>query len=149
MEIYIVKRGDTLEDISNLYNIPRAEIIRINNLSAPYTLIEGQTLNVPTGMFNIFNYYTVKQNDTLYQIAQKNNIDIDTLAAINGLENKDYIYTNQMLLIPKPNLSVYITKETDTMASVADHFKTSQESITYSNKNIYLLPEQLIVYRKI
>lgn len=149
MEIYIVKRGDTLEDISNLYNIPRAEIIRINNLSAPYTLIEGQTLNIPTGMFNIFNYYTVKQNDTLYQIAQKNNIDIDTLAAINGLENKDYIYTNQMLLIPKPNLSVYITKETDTMASVADHFKTSQESITYSNKNIYLLPEQLIVYRKI
>ena len=149
MEIYIVKRGDTLEDISNLYNIPRAEIIRINNLSAPYTLIEGQTLNIPTGMFNIFNYYTVKQNDTLYKIAQSNNIDIDTLAAINGLENKDYIYTNQMLLIPKPNLSVYITKESDTMASVADHFKTSQESITYSNKDIYLLPEQLIVYRKI
>ena len=149
MEVYIVKRGDTLEDISNLYNVPRAEIIRINNLSAPYTLIEGQTLNIPTGMFNIFNYYTVKQNDTLYQIAQTNNIDIDTLAAINGLENKDYIYTNQMLLIPKPNLSVYITKETDTIASVADHFKTSQEAITYSNKNIYLLPEQLIIYRKI
>lgn len=149
MEIYIVKRGDTLEAISNLYNIPRAEIIRINNLSAPYTLIEGQTLNIPTGMFNIFNYYTVKQNDTLYQIAQANNIDIDTLAAINGLENKDYIYTNQMLLIPKPNLSVYITKESDTIASVADHFNTTQEAITYSNKNIYLLPEQLIVYRKI
>ena len=29
---YTVKRGDTLEAISNLYNIPRAEIIRINNL---------------------------------------------------------------------------------------------------------------------
>ena len=149
MEIYIVKRGDTLEDISNLYNVPRAEIIRINNLSAPYTLIEGQTLNIPTGMFNIFNYYTVKQNDTLYQIAQANNIDIDTLAAINGLENKDYIYTNQMLLIPKPNVSLYITKDGDTISSVSNYFNATPEAITYSNKNIYLLPEQLIVYRKI
>ena len=149
MEIYIVKRGDTLEDIVNLYNIPRAEIIRINNLSAPYNLFEGQTLNIPTGMYNIFNYYTVKKNDTLYAIATANGIDVDTLAQINGLENKEYIYTNQMLLIPKPNISLYITKDGDTISSVSNYFNTTPEAITYSNKNIYLLPEQLIVYRKI
>lgn len=149
METYIVKRGDTLESIASLYNIPAVEIIKANNIQAPYLLMEGQALNIPTGVFSIFNYYTVKKGDTLYKIASMYQTTPSTLAAINGLQENEYIYENQTLLVPKPNISTYITKETDTISSVANYFNTTPEAVIYSNKDIYLLPDQLLIYRKI
>lgn len=149
MEIYIVKQGDTLESIANMYNIPATEIIKVNNLMTPYILREGDALNIPTGVFNIFNYYEVKKGDTLYSIALKNNTTSSMLAAINGINENDYIYENQTLLVPKPNIGTYITTAGDTISSVSKYFNTTPEGLIYSNNNIYLLPDQLIVYRKI
>lgn len=148
MEIYIVKENDTLESIASLYNVPASEIIRANNLPFPYTLVVGQALNVPTSMMNIFDYYVVEKNDTLYNIATKNNTNVDLLASINGLDLNEYIYPGQTILIPKQGIDTYITKMGDTIQSVSKMFNTVPQSLVYNNSNIYLLPEQLIVYRK-
>lgn len=148
MDIYIVEKGDTIESIGRKYNIPVIEIIKANNLKAPYLLTEGESLTIPTGLYNIFNYYVVKKGDNLYEIAQKNNISLDLLLGINGLDKDEYIYEGQTILIPKSDVKLYITKTGDTIESVSDFFKAPGVDIIYSNNSIYLLPGQLIIYRK-
>lgn len=149
MDTYLVKKGDTILSIAEYYNIPASLIISANSLKEPYNIVEGEVLNIPTGSFNIFDYYTVEENDTLYKIASKYGTDINTLAQINGLNVNEYIYPNQSLLVPKRDVLTYITKGGDTIESVLDYFKTDLNGLVYNNNNIYLLPEQLLVYRKI
>ena len=45
-EVYIVKRGDSINKISNLYNIPTEQIIKRNKLGNNKTLKAGQRINV-------------------------------------------------------------------------------------------------------
>lgn len=148
MDIYIVEKGDTIESIGRKYNIPVIEIIKANNLKAPYLLKEGDSLTIPTGLYNIFDYYVVKKGDNLYDIAQKNNISLDLLLGVNGLDKDEYIYEGQTILIPKSDVKLYITKPGDTIESVSDFFKAPSTDIIYSNNSIYLLPGQLVIYRK-
>jgi len=148
MDIYVVEKGDTIESIGRKYNIPVIEIIKANNLVSPYLLNEGQSLTIPTSLYNIFNYYTVKKGDTLYDLANKNNTTVDILTGVNGLDKDDYIYEGQTLLVPKMDVSLYITKMGDTIEDVALFFETVSTDVIYSNNSIYLLPGQLIVYKK-
>lgn len=45
------------------------------------------------------NYYTVKRGDTLTSIAKKFNTTVDKLVKLNGLNNPDLIYPNEVLKI--------------------------------------------------
>ena len=148
MDTYIVEKGDTIEAIGKKYNIPVIEIIKANNLKEPYLLMEGQSLTIPTSLYNIFDYYTVKKGDTLYKLAEENKTTVNILAEVNGLNKDEYIYEGQTLLVPKKDVSLYITKTGDTIEDVAVFFKTVATDVIYSNNNIYLLPGQLIVYTR-
>ena len=148
MDIYIVEKGDTIESIGRKYNIPVIEIIKANNLESPYLLNEGQSLTIPTSLYNIFNYYTIKKGDTLYNLANTSNTTVDILAQINGLNKDEYIYEGQTLLIPKEDISLYITKTGDTIEDVAEFFNAVTTDVIYSNNRIYLLPGQLVIYTK-
>lgn len=94
-----------------------------------------------------FTYYTIEKGDNLYEISRKYNINPKLLAAMNGIGDKDYIYPGQELMIPKSGYSYYITGEGDTLKGVADAFRTSTENVLRMNKTIYLLPEQILVYK--
>ena len=95
-----------------------------------------------------FTYYTIEKGDNLYEIAKKYNINPKLLAAINGIKDNEYIYPNQELLIPKSGYSYYITAEGDTLSGVAGAFKTTPENMLNYNRTIYLLPEQILVYKR-
>ena len=148
MDIYIVEQGDTIEEIGRKYNIPVIEIIRANNLTPPYLLTVGQSLTIPTNLYNIFNYYTVKKGDNLYNIAENEETTVDLIAQVNGINPNEYIYEGQTLLVPKKDVELYITKNGDTIDTLSDHFSAPSLDVLYSNNNIYLLPGQLIIYRK-
>ena len=107
MEIYIVKQGDTLENIASLYNVSVNDIIKANNLKMPFNLEVGTALNIPLGVTNIFDYYTILKGDTLYSVAKKNNVTVNILSAINGLDPSEYIYPGQTILVPKQGVSVW------------------------------------------
>ena len=104
--------------------------------------------NVNQDANKYFDYYKIKKGDNLYEIAQKNNISLDLLLGINGLDKDEYIYEGQTILIPKSDVKLYITKTGYTIESVSDFFKAPGVDIIYSNNSIYLLPGQLIIYRK-
>jgi len=92
-----------------------------------------------------FEYYTIKKGDNLYQIAKKYNVNPTLLAVLNGLNTSDYIYPEQVIMIPKDGYAYYITKEGDTLNLVADTFNTNLSSLIKHNPTIYLTEGQLIV----
>lgn len=148
MDTYIVEQGDTIETIARKFNIPVIEIVRANNIEAPYLLMVGQSLMIPTNLYNVFDYYIVKKGDNLYEIARANNTTVDLLAAINGINKDEYIYEGQTILVPKQDINLYLTKTGDTVETLSEYFKVPSAEVIFSNNSIYLLPGQLIIYRE-
>ena len=142
--IYKVKSGDTLETISSLYEVPVEKLIEINSLNEN-TIRQDDELIIPDDKKEYFEYYTINKGDTLYDIARRYNINPDLLSTLNGLNNADYIYPNQVILIPKSNYSYYITKSGDTIDSVTKTLGVDRDKFFNDNNVIYLLEGQLLV----
>lgn len=142
---YLIKEGETLEDIASRFNTSVDMILNINDMYSREYLREGEEIIVPKNQESYFTYYTVNQGDSLYQIARKYNINPSLLALLNGLNMEDYIYPNQRLIIPKSGYSFYITKDGDTLEIVKDKFNKNWEDILKYNETIYLLPGQLMI----
>ena len=149
METYIVKEGDNIATIAKKYNISIVNLINQNNLENVYYLEPGLELIIPEEKAPLgFTHYTVKKGDNLYEIAKRYNISVKDLSELNGLEINEYIYPEQRLLVPEEGVQVYITKDGDTIQTIIDKLGTNREEIFVYNPKIYLLPEQLIAYRK-
>ena len=147
MEKYIVKEGDTLLSIAEAFHVRVIDLIQENKLEDIYVLTPGTELIIPVDMPLGFTAYTVKKGDSLYAIAKElGNITPTQLAEVNGLEINEYIYPGQRLIVPKPGVKVYITKDGDTIKTVAEEIGTRDKDLIVYNPNIYLLPEQLIAY---
>ena len=149
METYIVKEGDNIATIAKKYNISIVDLINQNNLENVYYLEPGLELIIPEEKAPLgFTHYTVKKGDNLYEIAKRYNISVKDLSELNGLEINEYIYPEQRLLVPEERVQVYITKDGDTIQTIIDKLGTNRKEIFVYNPKIYLLPEQLIAYRK-
>ena len=61
--------------------MPLRDLIEINNLTPPYTLIIGRQLRLPTAKF-----HTVAKGDTLYNISKRYGVDVTTLSRVNHLQ---------------------------------------------------------------
>lgn len=142
---YLIKEGETLEDIASRFNTSVDMILNINDMYSREYLRAGEEIIVPKNQESYFTYYTVNQGDSLYQIARKYNINPSLLALLNGLNMEDYIYPNQRLIIPKSGYSFYITKDGDTLEIVKDKFNKNLGDILKYNETIYLLPGQLMI----
>ena len=87
-----------------------------------------------------YEYYTIKRGDNLYQIAKSYNVNPSLLAALNGLDLNEFIYPNQVIMVPKKDFSYYI---------VANTFETTENELIKNNNTIYLREGQLIVNKNI
>src|SRR5699024_7274210 len=139
---YTVKSGDTLYHIAQRNNMSVAALKQLNNLSSDLILI-GQKLKVigspstpapkpTTPSQSSGSTYTVKSGDTLYHIAQRNNMSVAALKQLNNLSS-DLIVIGQKLKVtgststpaPKPTTpsqssgSTYIVKSGDTLYHIA------------------------------
>ena len=144
-DTYVVMENDTINTISSKFKTSPEVIYQLNGYMSE--LRPGTRLVVPREVNNLFDYYTVNKGDSLYKIASENNIDADLLAQLNGINKTDYIYPNQTLLIPKAGSLLYFTAVGDTLSEIAKGLNVSIEKLVSQNDNIYLQPEQLIVYK--
>ena len=147
-EKYRVKGNETIEDIAKRFHTNISYIEDLNNLSFGEMVREGMDIIVPKNKEKYFDTYTINSGDTLYGIARKYNINPELLAALNGLNMDDYIYQNQVLLLPIGGYSYYITKDGDTLDFVADMFNKNKEQILKENDTIYLLAGQVLVSKR-
>ena len=143
---YTVGYNETLNDIAGKFNTTKEELLSINNIYNEEYLRAGMDIAVPISN-EYFTTYTVNSGDNLYAIARRYNINPTLLAALNGLNMDDYIYPNKKIIIPNSWYSFYITKDVDTLSTVADKFKRSISELTSMNGTIYLLPGQLMINR--
>ncbi len=142
--VYKIVDGDTIEKIANNFNTTLEELEYLNNMDAE-SLRASDSILVPNNKKKYFEYYTVEKGDSIYEIARRYNINPDLLASLNGLNNTDYIYPNQTIMIPKSGYSYYITKDGDTLDSVANMLGVSRDKLLRDNSTIYLLDGQMLV----
>lgn len=103
---YVVQKGDSLYSIASKYNTTVNEIKALNDLGTNVLTI-GQTLRIPTKETVVIepdtgaptNTYTVQFGDTLYTIANDNNISVDELISLNNLTDFE-LYVGQILKLP-------------------------------------------------
>ena len=102
-------------------------------------------------MFNnedkCYNIYKINKGDNLYSISKKYGINPILLSSMNGIDENDYIYPDQELLVPKKEYSYYISVEGDTIDIVSEKFGINKEDLLKEN-TIYLLPGQLLFHKK-
>ena len=96
---YIVKKNETLYSISKSYNLSLNELKRLNNLKSNVITV-GQKLRVNNidGTKDVISaaVWVVSKGDTLFSIAQKSGVSVDTIKFLNGL-NSNLISIGQKL----------------------------------------------------
>lgn len=107
---HTVKRGQTVYSLTRKYDVTE-EIIYFYNPWAREGIKPDQTVWIPrkrelrnrheyTEIDNLFNYHTVKENDTLYAISRQYGVTVADIIT-NNPELRDGIKTGQVLKIPK------------------------------------------------
>lgn len=148
---YRVKSGDTLGGLANRYGLSVTDFAAMNNLPTDRMLQRNERLTVPMTVSNPAantsaaesvepsasrssartnrndssnlptQPYTVQRGDSLIGLAGSYNIDIDSLAKMNGLTNKSMLQTGQTLKVPDnaPRVTDYRVRSGDTLGRVA------------------------------
>ncbi len=144
-QIYQVMPGESLFDISRKIKTSVEELEKLNGLKNG-TNIDGSYIVIPNQDQVYYETYKVKKGDNIYSIAKKYGVDYDTLLSLNGINPNSYIYPDQEIIIPMGSKKVYVTKEGDTISKISDSLNKSVSSIMDGNKELELLPDQIIKY---
>jgi membrane-bound lytic murein transglycosylase D len=119
--VHVVKSGENLSMIAAKYNCSSADLMKWNDLTDQKILI-GQKIKVvstgttasakaktessskpktsPSGSSK-FSYYTIQTGDNLWEIADKFDVTVAQLKAINKFKNNSRISPGQKIKIPK------------------------------------------------
>lgn len=146
--VYRIEQGDTLESIARKFNTNNQTLRELNGFGSNVNIVPNNYIVVPAPKQDIFQTYIIKKGDNMYEIARRYQVDYNDLLQLNGLDTDDYIYPDQEILVPTQGVKIYVTKEGDTLNFVSSAFQVRPEEIIEQNENLYLLPEQLISYKK-
>mgnify|MGYP001226798684 CR=1 FL=1 len=173
-QMYTVKSGDSLWAIATSHNMTVDELKRLNNLSSNL-IVPGQVLKISqTTSSNTNNSgnqsnnnnnqtstpstnyatYTVKSGDSLWAIANRNNMSVASLKALNNLSS-DVIYPGQVLKISgqqttqqpssnqqsssakpqevQPSGQTYTVKSGDSLWAIANRYNTTVAQLKQLN----------------
>ena len=138
---YTVKAGDTLYGISRKFGMSLSQLISVNGISASSLIVPGQTLRVSGGTTTSTvvktnttssrtsgGNYLVQPGDTLYSIARRSGMSLNSLLTLNGLSQSSVIYPGQSLTI-SPTDSRVATNSSYTSNPLASGVSTS---VTYT-----------------
>lgn len=120
MIIHVVQSGETIDSISEYYNIPVDRLILENGITNPDNLAIGQTIviNQPEIL------YTVKSGDTLESIArQYNTTPMEILRNNTDLADREYLYPGETLVIS------YQTNKTATFSTIGYLFSYIEKTV--------------------
>ncbi|MBM3193333.1 MAG: LysM peptidoglycan-binding domain-containing protein [Chlamydiae bacterium] len=133
---YAVQSGDTLYNIAKIFNAKdpnsMVNILIDNNQQNIGPLSVGEVINLPTPPGGT---YTVQSGDTLFNIAQKNNIAHweSVIAANIGTPLFPFSPNQTVLCLPNPLLRAYVVQSGDSMYKIAQSFGTTVNTLQQMN----------------
>jgi LysM repeat protein len=120
--VHVVQPGDTLSEIAKRYGVELDQLMALNGLINPDTLIVGQELTLPAvqepppsraAEIDVESAstrapisvresvtYTVAPGDSLSQVAKDFGVTLDALMAANQIRNVDRVIVGQVLTVP-------------------------------------------------
>ena len=102
ISVYVVKEGDSLSEIAELFGVTINTIYWANDIKDPSLIKIGDSLVIlPIAGVR----HLVKSGDTISDIAEKYQADIDEILSYNQLESADKIIVGDTLTIPGGNIS--------------------------------------------
>ncbi|MGR8950228.1 MAG: LysM peptidoglycan-binding domain-containing protein, partial [Gammaproteobacteria bacterium] len=137
---YRVRTGDTLGRLAIRFNVPIADLRRLNgihgnNIRAGKHLVIPVAANPTTARKNDqpqSQQHIVKPGDTFWTIGRRYGLSARTLASHNGHHINKTLYPGQLLLIPSTatetlresasSLTAYIVERGDSLWSIAKQF---------------------------
>lgn len=93
---YVVREGDTLSQIAEMYNVSVNTIKWGNNLTSNALKVGDTLIILPISGVK----HTVAKGDTLASVAKKYNADIDEIAAYNNLSKNDSLALGSVIIVP-------------------------------------------------
>jgi len=128
---YIVKKGDTLSEIAEEFDVSTNTIRWENNISGQNIKI-GQKLTIlpVTGV-----RHTIKKGDSLSKIAAQYDAEIEDILIFNGISKIDVLKQGDILIIPNGVIKVSTSK-----ASSSSKVSTSTTSSTSIVAGYYIRP---------
>lgn len=130
---YTVKAGDTLYGISRKFGMSLSQLISSNGISTSSIIRPGQTLRVVGGEASATvvrtststartsgGNYVVQAGDTLYSIARRSGMSLNSLLTLNGLSQSSIIYPGQSLTVSQSegNFSTPVSTKSNSASSV-------------------------------
>ena len=123
ISVYVVRQGDSLSAIAQMFNVSVNTIVWANELPSR-TIAPGDTLVIlpVTGL-----RYKVKSGDTLKSIAAKFKADIDDIADFNGFTGTQALAIGEEIIIPDGEIEAVApvkpsTKPASALSSIAGYF---------------------------
>lgn len=95
---YTVRPGDTLASIAQRFNTSVPTLIALNGIQNANRVLVGQVLRVPAPPPQV-SHYTVVPGDTLFRIALRFGVSVQSLQINNGIVNPNRIFAGQVLRI--------------------------------------------------
>lgn len=97
ISLYVVRSGDTLSDIAEMFDVSINTIVWANSLGSAKSIHPGQTLVIlPISGVE----HSVKKGDTLGSIAKKYKADADEIAEFNSLDAAQGLAVGSVLIVP-------------------------------------------------
>lgn len=157
-----VGEGETLSQIAVSYGVTVDDITRINDLDDPDSIRAGDILLIPDPPYDGPTLsYEVASGDTLSEIADRYDVDVDDLLSLNGLDDPNRVKVGQELLIPDPQAAedtterpygfdaIHTVDEDDVLGLIAEEYGVTMSSIMRANgitdPNLVQLGDELVI----
>ncbi|WP_022890109.1 muramidase family protein [Agromyces italicus] len=136
---HLVAEGDTMSGIAERYGVALNELLRVNGLGRQSLIFPGEAIVLPPDADDRIepspvaeaadpddaidatpaDTHLVVDGDTVWDIAARNDVEVDALIAANGLDANATIVAGRRLTIPRPvaaaapiaSVSVVLTEE--------------------------------------
>lgn len=107
IEVYVVKKGDTLGSIAKMFDISSKTIMWANNIANEKSLKIGQTLVLlPISGVK----HTIKSGDTVKSIAKLYSGDVEEILKYNDIDEKEKLVAGETIIVPDGDIKVVATK---------------------------------------
>ena len=159
---HIVKNGETLSDIAAAHgNITAQDILRANGLKDANRLTENQLLLIPNDSSKIedtldevrtrqmrvaaakekleplkVKAYVVAPGDSLWSIANSQNIELDTIVGSNTFNTSAKLRPGAVLRIPNQDGIFYVMKKGEAIEAVSKRYGVSMNKIKQVNPDV-------------